>query len=276
MEIDNLNQLATLSNPQRMDVYQLLMRRYPNDVKAGEIATVLGIKPSTLSVYLSALVKGHLISKRRDGTALYYRTDMDGVRSMMDFLTTDCCNGRPDLCPPEEGSIPCKENKIRPLNVLFVCSGNSARSLMGEAFLNQLDGKNIRGFSAGTSPKAAPNPAAIATLERHGISTQALRCKPLSAFQSEDSPKIDFVFTLCDRAANTAVPSVNGSPLGAHWRIAEPSKAADATAGFENSYNILKLRISKLCALPFEQLDRAARQKAIDEIAFLDMKDKIK
>ena len=132
MESRLTQRLATLSHPSRMAIFRLLMRRYPDAMTAGDVLGALDLKPSTASAYLSALTMTGMITQKRAGTTLYYRVDLDAARQVVAGLFVDCCRGRPDLCPtsPDPGDEGGKALQERPFNVLFVCSGNAARSIM--------------------------------------------------------------------------------------------------------------------------------------------------
>ena len=139
-----LDRLTTLGHAQRMAVFRLLSRRYPHGVPAGEIGEALGIKPSTLSVYLSALRTVGLASQDRRGTSLRYRAEIRAAQEVMDYLMHDCCRGRPEMCDAST-SLP----KDRKLNVLFICSANSARSIFAEAIMRDEAGARFNVYSAG-------------------------------------------------------------------------------------------------------------------------------
>ena len=131
MEKESIQKLSTLSHEHRMAVFRLLLRRYPDEVPAGEICSALSLRPSTTSVYLSALKDAGLIRQRRQGTSLLYQSDIDAMRELMTFMFSDCCRGRPDLCPPLAfpDSSEAHRDADRKYNVLFICTGNSARSI---------------------------------------------------------------------------------------------------------------------------------------------------
>ncbi|MGB3279463.1 MAG: helix-turn-helix domain-containing protein [Pseudorhodobacter sp.] len=264
--------LATLSHPHRMAVFRLLMRRCPDDVPAGEIAEALALKPSTASVYLSALTQTGLITQRRDGTRLLYAVNLDAAREVVSGLFVDCCRGRADLCPPPfsalvTGIAPTRDQKF---NVLFVCTGNSARSIFAETLLRDLAGERFNAFSAGTAQQSDLNPFAVEMLVAKGHDVSALRAKNINEFQSDNAPRMDFVFTVCDRAANEDCPLWPGQPLSGHWGMPDPVKAtgtdAEKRLAFQQTYGALRNRISAFAALPFKDLNRSALQKHVDAI----------
>ncbi len=273
MEIDLTNRFAALSHPARLDVVQLLIRRHPDQVPAGEIAGVLGLKPNTLSAYLADLVQAGLITRSRSGTSLRYGADLNGLRSMTEGLLHDCCRGRPDLCPPTSDSSPSGVSPMpdRRFRVLFICTGNSARSIFAESILRDMAGDRFEVFSAGTRPQSELNPMAVEMLRSKGFETGDLRSKNLSEFQGDAAPEFDFVFTVCDRAANEACPPWPGQPMSAHWSTPDPVKATGTNAermlAFQHAFGMLRNRIAAFAALPLDTLDRISLQHALDDIA---------
>ncbi|AXI56030.1 Arsenate reductase (plasmid) [Pseudoseohaeicola sp. NH-UV-7] len=266
------DRLATLSHPQRMAVFRLLMRRCPDELPAGEIAEVLDLKPSTASVYLSALTQAGLISQRRDKTRLLYAVNLNAARDVVAGLFVDCCRGRADLCPPHFSdlirSIPLMADKK--YNVLFVCTGNSARSIFAETILRDMAGDKFTAYSAGTAHRSELNPLAVEMLQSKGHDIAPLRSKNVSEFQHSDAPKMEFVFTVCDRAANEECPTWPGQPVSGHWGMPDPVKAdgtlAEKRLAFQQTYGALYNRINAFTALSFDLLDRATLQKRVDEI----------
>jgi len=267
-----LDQLSTLSHPERMRVFRLLMRRYPGAVPAGEIAQVLGLKASTASVYLGALSKAGLIAQSRVGNSLRYAADLEGARDMVGQLFVDCCNGRPDLCPP---GLAAHQGRITPMsdqkhNVLFICTGNSARSIFAEAIMRHEAGERFNVYSAGTKPFSELNPFAVEMLEQKGIATSDLRAKNVAEFQGADAPHLDFVFTVCDLAANEECGAWEGQPISAHWGLPDPVKASGTDAekrlAFQQTYGAMRNRIVAFTALPLDTLSRASLQHEVDAI----------
>jgi len=152
-------------------------------------------------------------------------------------------------------------------NVLFLCSANSARSIMAEAILNQSGKSRFIAYSAGSHPATAVNPHAIALLERHKISTTNLRTKDWAEFAAADAPKMDFVLTVCDKAAGEVCPIWPGQPMTAHWGVEDPAavKGDDETKmkAFYDAYMILNRRIAIFLSLPLDKLDRISLRKEL-------------
>jgi len=266
------SRLATLGHPQRLALFRLLMRRYPDRVPAGELAQALGLKASTLSAYLSALMNAGLVTQTREGTSLRYAIDMAEVRRTFDYLLMDCCRGRPEICTPvplpsSAGPSPMPDRKY---TVLFICTGNSARSIFAESLLRDLAGDRFEVHSAGTAPYSELNAFALEVLAQKGHDIARLRAKNVSEFQGPDAPAFDFVFTVCDQAANEECPPWPGQPLSAHWGMPDPVKAegtqAQKSLAFQLAYGTLCNRIAAFAALPLDALDRISLQRAVDDI----------
>ncbi len=277
MEIELSDKLAALAHPNRLALFRLLMRRYPDGVPAGEIAQALEFKANTASSYLSALKNAGLITQQRCGNSLLYAADLPGLRGIFDGLLSGCCRNRPDICASVTGIEKILPTTERPFDVLFVCTGNSARSLLAEAILNQEGGGRFRAFSAGTRPSPGPHPEVIPLLQAKGIDSGSLRSKDLEQFSAEDAPQMDFIFTVCDHAANEECPAWPGQPMSAHWGLADPVKAegtdAERRLAFQQAFGLLRNRIKAFAALPFETLDRMSLQHRLDGIGQLNSSD---
>lgn len=267
---------TALGHPGRLAVFRLLARRAPQGVRPGEIIDALGLKPSTLSVHLATLERAGLVRGRRDGKSIHYSLALDEVGALVNFLVNDCCRGRPELCvtlaekslkPLVEGPDPMPD---RLFNVLFICVGNSARSIMAEAILTELGAGKFAAFSAGTKPYSEMNPFALEILEKNGHDISLLRAKNVGEFQRADAPRLDFVFTLCDAAANEDCPPWPGQPITAHWGMSDPVRAtgteAEKALAFKNTYGMLRRRLSAFVALPIGTLDRISLQRKLDDI----------
>ena len=155
-------------------------------------------------------------------------------------------------------------------NVLFLCTGNSARSIMGECILNRLGRGRFRAFSAGSYPKGEVNPHTIETLKKLNYVTDELRSKSWDEFAGAGSPELQFVFTVCDQAAQEVCPLWPGQPMSAHWGIPDPAAVegseAEQRIAFADAYRMLFNRISIFVSLPLTSLDRLALQRRLDEI----------
>ncbi|EBA17804.1 transcriptional regulator/arsenate reductase [Roseobacter sp. SK209-2-6] len=274
MEIDCITQLSALAHENRLAIFRLLVRRYPDAVPAGEIATALNYKANTSSAYLSSLMKAGLITQSRRGNSLLYMANLDGLRGMFRSLLTDCCNNRPDVClTPEIGDAP-KPSPHSPLKVLFVCTANSARSVMAEALLNDLGQGSFQAYSAGTTPGEGPDPAVLNLLSARGHDTSRLSSKSLADFNTGTATQMDFTFTVCNNAANEECPAWPGQPISAHWGMEDPLKAAGNEAekqlALQQAYGILKQRIQAFIALPYSTLDRISLQQQSDSIGTIE------
>jgi protein-tyrosine-phosphatase len=147
-------------------------------------------------------------------------------------------------------------------NVLFLCTGNSARSILAESILRKDGGRHFRAFSAGSQPKGAVNPFAIRVLKSLDYPTDDLRSKSWEEFANPDAPVMDFVFTVCDNAAGESCPVWPGQPMTAHWGIEDPAEAAgtdiEKEAAFVAAFRFLKNRIAAFTSLPLQGIDRLA------------------
>ncbi|HJW39966.1 MAG TPA: arsenate reductase ArsC [Rhizomicrobium sp.] len=158
----------------------------------------------------------------------------------------------------------------RPYNVLFLCTGNSARSILGEAILNKIGDGKFAAYSAGSQPKGAVHPQAIALLQRLGFPADGLRSKSWDEFAVADAPPLDFVFTVCDNAANEVCPIWPGQPMTAHWGVPDPAAVegteADVATAFRDAFLLLQRRVELFANLPVRSLDRMSLKKRLDEI----------
>ena len=279
MEIRTASQLSTLGHPQRLAIFRMLMRRMPDKVPAGEIADALDIKASTLSSYLSNLLDAGLLSQTRVGTSLRYSVNVTNVQGMLDFLLLDCCRGRPDMCSPLAAGFGqgIMDMSFKKFSVLFICTGNSARSIFAETLLRDMAGDRFDVYSAGTKPYSELNPMAVDVLRQKGHDVSGLRAKNVQEFMAQDAPKFDFVFTVCDQAANEDCPAWSGQPISAHWGMVDPVKAsgsdAERSLAFQVAYGALRNRIGVFTALPMNTLDRISLQKAVDDIGQMTEED---
>jgi len=162
----------------------------------------------------------------------------------------------------------------RPYNVLFLCTGNSARSVLAEAILNRLGAGKFSAFSAGSQPKGQVNPHTLALLSSLGYETAGVRSKSWSEFARPGAPALDFVFTVCDNAAGETCPVWPGQPMTAHWGVPDPAEATGSEAqvalAFKDAYRMLHQRIGVFAALPIRSLDALSLQQRLTEIGRME------
>lgn len=158
----------------------------------------------------------------------------------------------------------------QPFNVLFLCTGNSARSIMGEAIINRVGAGKFKGYSAGSMPKGEVHPLTLKLLSQLKYDTSALRSKPWDEFSAPGAPQLDFVFTVCDNAANETCPIWPGQPMTAHWGVPDPAAVegsdSEKALAFAETYRMLNSRISIFTSLPLASLDKLSLQRRLDEI----------
>lgn len=264
------DRMAALGHPARLAAFRLLARRAPQGVPAAEIGEALGVGASTLSAHLNLLVQSGLIARQRHGRSIHYSLDLGGTGDLVAYLLGDCCRGRPDIAGaafPEEDPAPMPDTAF---NVLFVCTGNSARSIFAEAILRRHGEGRFNAFSAGTHAYSEINPRTLAILDANGFPTDGLYAKHVSLFQQPNAPRFDFVFTVCDRSANEDCPPWPGQPISAHWGVPDPvaveGTEAEKALAFNEAFRMLRQRIRTFIALPMASLGRISLQRHVDEI----------
>jgi arsenate reductase len=257
----------------RIEVFRLLVQAGPEGLAAGDIARQLDLRQNTLSSQLAQLQAAGLIVPARDGRSIRYSANMTSLRALVGWLLEDCCGGDATLCAPVLDSIVCtceRPAMSRSFNVLFLCTGNSARSILGEGILNHVGAGRFRAYSAGSRPGGAPNPFALDLLRREGIDTGFARSKSWDEFAGPEAPKMDFVFTVCDSAAAEECPFWPGQPVTAHWGLPDPAAVEGSDAqkalAFAETYRALSRRIAAFTALPLDSLDRMSLQSRLKQI----------
>jgi arsenate reductase (thioredoxin) len=160
---------------------------------------------------------------------------------------------------------------MRPYQVLFLCTGNSARSILAEGYLNSAGRGRFKAYSAGSHPTGTVNPFALELLAKHHIATSGFRSKSWDEFAGPDAPGIDMIFTVCDHAASEPCPIWPGTPVTAHWGVEDPAAVTGdderKRKAFVRAFAALSGRINLLLALPLEKLERHALKRRLDEIA---------
>jgi arsenate reductase len=161
----------------------------------------------------------------------------------------------------------------RTYNVLFLCTGNSARSILAEVLIEHWGRGRFKGYSAGSFPKGAVHPLALELIDKLRLRTDTLRSKSWNEFAVADAPVMDFVFTVCDQAAGEVCPVWPGKPITAHWGVPDPAategSAADKRRAFRDAARILENRIKLFVALPIDKLDRMALKRRVDDVGRL-------
>jgi protein-tyrosine-phosphatase/DNA-binding transcriptional ArsR family regulator len=265
---------TALGHPGRLAVFRLLMRFAPQGVRPTEIAQALALKQNTLSHHLADLATAGLVRVTRQGRSLHYSVDLDVTEALIGYLALDVGRARPELLAPLlSHKDPAPMTLLHPdtdFDVLFICSGNSARSIFAEALLRDLGRGRFQAYSAGTRPNTALNPFALEILQRNGHDIAGLRAKHVSEFQQPGAVVMDFVFTVCDTAAAEECPPWPGQPITGHWGLPDPVKAvgtdAEKALVFAQTYAALRRRISAFVELPFDSLSRISLQSHVDAI----------
>jgi arsenate reductase (thioredoxin) len=159
---------------------------------------------------------------------------------------------------------------VKRYNVLFLCTGNSARSILAEAHLNSAGRGRFKAFSAGSHPTREVNPFALELLEKHGLNTEGVRSKDWNEFAEHGAPEIDMIITVCDDAAGETCPVWPGKPITAHWGVPDPAAVKgsdeDKRKAFLQAFAVLSARIKLLLALPLDKLDRLTLKSRLDQI----------
>lgn len=262
---------ATLGHPGRLSVFRLLMRFAPQGARPTEIAEALGLKQNTLSHHLADLTASGLARVDRKGRSLFYSADLDTTEGLISYLALNVGRARADLLASflttRKDTFAMQDTDF---DVLFICSGNSARSIFAEALLRDLGGGKFQAFSAGTQSNSQLNPIALEILRRNGHDISDLRSKQIAEFQQPGAVVMDFVFTVCDTAAAEECPPWPGQPITGHWGLPDPVKAvgteAEKALVFAQTYAALRRRIAAFVALPFESLTRLSLQSNVDSI----------
>lgn len=252
---------AALCHPDRLAIFRLLMRFAPRAQRPTEIAQMLGLKKNTLSHHLRDLTLTGLLRVTRQGRSLFYSVDQDRADALIRYLALDAGRARVDFLAPLVNSHHPSGGDMKP-GVLFLCSGNSARSIMAEALLRDLGKGRFRAYSAGIQPGQAPHPKALKILRDNEHDVSGLHSKHLSEFQRADAPPLDVVITVCDRAAAQDCPPWAGYPVMGHWGLPDPA----ASQAFEQTYHALRQRLAELVSMPQDAVDRTALQTRIDMI----------
>ncbi|MBL8704304.1 MAG: metalloregulator ArsR/SmtB family transcription factor [Rhodospirillales bacterium] len=268
---------AALAQDTRVRLLRLLAEHGASGMAAGEIAARLGVPSSTLSFHLSAMEQAGLVQATRQGRQLIYAVRINGLRSLLAFVTETCCAARPELCGDLARLLPEVPEERPPMaaafNVLFLCTQNSARSIMAEAILSKMSRGSFHAYSAGSQPATHPVPDVIAKLKALGHDVTSLRSKSWSEFMGPDAPRMDFVITLCDTPRGQRCPDFGDTVVTAAWPLPDPAKfigkPAEKGVMLSELYAGIRRRLEMFCSLPFSKLDRMAAKARLADIADL-------
>jgi arsenate reductase len=268
---------AALGQGTRLDLLRALLDAGPNGLAAGEVAARLGVPGSTLSFHLRALDQAGLIAATRQGRSLIYAVQFARLRTLLAFLAEACCGGEPERCGDLGRILDTiareKNTMAQPaFNVLFLCTHNSARSIMAEAILDKIGSPRFEGWSAGSDPRPdGPLPEVMTLLKTLGHDVSDLRSKSWNELAGPDAPRMDFVITLCDTIQGQTCPDFGATTITGAWPLPDPSKFSGSTAEratlLNEVYAGLRRRLEAFISLPVASLDRMALKARVDELA---------
>jgi arsenate reductase len=261
--------LAALGQTTRLAVIRSLLKVYPNGINAGDIARLCDVAHNTLSAHLNVLANAGLVTVERRGREMNYCVELKRVRTLVKSLAKDC--GDVLLASEEPEDTRVTEQFMTPaFNVLFLCTHNSARSIMAEALLKKIGSDRFHAYSAGAEPAKAPLPEVIDRLKSLGHDTQHLRCKSWNEFKGPEAPRMDFIIALCDVPHGQFCPDLAGQYVTAAWPLPDPAafkgSATERTTLLNELYAMIRRRIEIFTSLPFRSLDRMALKARLDEI----------
>ena len=270
---------AALAQETRLEAYRLLLRYQPFGLMAGDISRLLAVPHNTLSTHMAALQQAGLVRSRREGRSVIFAVDTTRLTAAQDFLVEARATPRKGKRAAASATVyPIKRPEDamsdKTYNVLVLCTGNSARSILAEAIINREGHGRFRAFSAGSHPKGAPNPVGLELLASLGYHTSGFRSKSWAEFAGPGAPKLDFIITVCDAAAGESCPYWPGHPLVAHWGITDPADIKGTSeqkrAAFQEAYRQLMNRITAFVNLPIEDLPLAELKVRLTEIGCME------
>lgn len=274
-EADVIEGLGSLAQQTRLAVVRRLLTVHPQSLTAGEIARHFDVPHNTLSTHLAILMRAGLVTVAKQGRAMNYSADPQSFRKLVGFLARDCCDGQPELCADLLQTLPAdtgtKENFMSPsFNVLFLCTHNSARSIIAEALLEKIGKGSFHAYSAGSDPLAEPIPEVVERLKALGHDVSRLRSKSWSEFARPDAPRMDFIISLCDAIKGEVCPDLGADIVTAAWPLPDPAQftgpQAERTTLLNELYGMIRRRLEIFTSLPFTSLDKMAVKVRLDEI----------
>lgn len=267
-ESTTVQSLAALGQPLRWRAYRRVLEAGPGGITAGALAQHLAVTPSALSFHLKALSEADLLTSEYQGRFVVYRPTLPTLHALTQTLASHLARHQALCAARSERNQPVHE----PLHVLFVCSRNSARSIMAEALLNHMSredsaasahGTRFQAYSAGRDPTSnhLPHPLALRALQDAGVLASGLHSKSWDCYGQRGSRRMDLVITLCDQALREPCPNWPGQPATAHWSFPDPSLPAPGQnepdpQAFRQILFALQKRLELFMALPLERLDK--------------------
>lgn len=270
---------AALAQETRLEAYRLLLRYQPFGLSAGDISRLLAVPHNTLSTHMGLLTAAGLVRSRKDGRTVIFAAVPEQLMRAQEYLDEARVlrprrlrGSRATSIFPTRRSEDDVSGKV--YNVLVLCTGNSARSILAEAIINREGQARFRAYSAGSHPKGEPNPIGIELLRSLGYVVDSFRSKSWSEFAEPGTPKMDFIITVCDSATRESCPYWPGHPLVAHWGIPDPAEIkgsqAERRAAFQEAYRRLANRITAFVNLPIEKLSLPDLKARLAEIGAMD------
>lgn len=271
-EANAIEGFGSLAQATRLAAVRHLLAVHPQSLPAGEIARLCEVPHNTMSTHLGILSRAGLISVEKDGRSMNYRADVDGFRGLLEFLSRDCCNGRPELCG-DAFDLPSEATgkfMTPAFNVLFLCTQNSARSIIAETLLEKIGRGRFHAYSAGSNPAREPIPEVIDRLKALGHDVSRLHSKSWDEFRGPHAPRMDFIIALCDAPNGQFCPDLGAQFVTGAWPLPDPAQftgsPAERTTLLNELYAMIRRRIEIFASLPFDSLDRMAIKARLDEI----------
>ena len=272
--------LLALAQPTRLRVFKNLVRQGAGGLPAGEIAAEARVPHNTMSTHLGVLQRAGLVTATRESRSVIYAVDLAGTMALLNFLVSDCLSEHPEVCgqlmeiSEALGASPMRLKPLSvahaPRQVLFLCTANSARSIMAEVLLNDLGAGRFVAYSAGSRPARQPVADVMKLLNRLGHDTSHARSKSWVDFLGANAPRVDIVIALCDVFRGQSCPDFGKGVLHVAWPLPDPhlfsGDASERLAFLNELYSSLRRRIEMLVALPLGDLDRRALRARLQRI----------
>jgi arsenate reductase len=263
--------LAALGQTTRLAVIRSLLKAHPKGINAGDIARMCDVAHNTLSAHLNVLANAGLVTVERRGREMNYRVELKKYRSLVKFLVKEDCGDVLLTQADDTEDTSLTELVMTPaFNVLFLCTHNSARSIIAETLLEKIGRGRFRAYSAGADPAPEPMTEVMERLKALGHDTSQLRCKSWNEFKGPDAPRMDFIIALCDVPHGQFCPDLAGQYVTAAWPLPDPTafkgSATERTTLLNELYAMIRRRIEIFVSLPFPSLDRMALKARLDEI----------